>query len=153
MKRDSLQGLGNIIEKMIEHTALGKHLEHAAIWQRWPDIVGKELAPHCHPVTVADMRLSIEADSAVAMHSLTLQKWPIIKRANTLAKKELINDIYVALLQDGDEISLEKSSQRPGSTPRGVNLRHIKHARPDDGLTPPVRKPKAPNRPRRRGGA
>lgn len=153
MKRDSLQGLGNIIEKMIEHTALGKHLEHAIIWQRWEEIVGKELAPRCHPVTIAEMRLSIEADSAVAMHALTLQKWPIIKRANTIAQKELINDIYVALLPDGDEISLEKTAQRPGTTPRGVNLRHIKHARPDDGPPPPVRKPKATYRQRRRGGS
>lgn len=152
MKRESLEGIDQIIGKMIKATPLGKHLEHALIWEHWPRIVGEALAPHCHPVTVAEMRLCIEADSAVAMHKIALQKWPIVRRVNTMAQKELINDVYVALLGDGDEISLENSKERPGKTPRGVNLRHIKHARPDDGSAAAVRKPQARNRPRRRGG-
>ena len=150
-KRETLEGLDAIIGKMITHTKLGKHLEHALIWEHWAEIVGEKLAPHAHPVTVAEMRLCIEADSAVVMHQISLLKWPIVRRVNTLARKELINDVYVALLPDGDEVSLEKSKERPGKMPRGVNRRHIRHARPDDGSPAAVRKPQAGNRPRRRG--
>jgi len=153
LKRKSVDGVGEILEKMIAHTKLGQHLEHALIWENWAKIVGDRLLPHCHPVTVAEMRLCIEADSAVAMHEIALLKWPIVKRVNTLAQKELINDVFIALLPDGDEISLEKSRQQPGSKPRGVNLRHIKHARPDDGPPAPVRRVEKRDRPGRKRGS
>ena len=151
-KPQRLEGLDSILNKMIATTSLGRHLEHAVIWEHWREIVGDGLAPHCHPVTVAEMRLSIEADSAVAMHEIALRKWPIVKRVNTLAQKELINDVYVALLPDGDEISLENTREAPGKMPLGVNRRHLKHARPDDGPPAPIRRPETRNRPRRRRG-
>lgn len=152
-KPETLEGVGAILGQMITRTKLGKQLEYALIWEHWAEIMGPKLAPHAHPVTVAEMRLSIEADSAVVMHQISLQKWPIVKRVNMLARKELINDVYVALLPDGDAISLEQTKERPGQMPRGVNRRHIRHARPDDGPPAAVRKPQAGNRPRRRGGS
>jgi len=105
LKREGLEGIGDILGGMIRKTKLGKHLQHAQIWEEWARIVGPKLATRCRPKTVKKMRLDIEADTAVTMHEVSLKKWGIIKRVNTLARKELINDIYVTLLPDGDEVA------------------------------------------------
>lgn len=104
MPKDDLTGVGDIINQLKRTTTLGKSLEIARIWEDWEDLVGKQLAEHSRPQTVRDMQLRIEADSAVWMHKLSFQKWTIIKRVNRMARKELINDIFVTLVADGESV-------------------------------------------------
>lgn len=104
MPKNDLTGIGDILQKLKKTTKLGKSLEIAQIWDNWEELAGKELAMHGRPQTVRDMQLRIEADSAVWMHKFSYHKWTLIKRVNRMAKKELINDIFVTLVGDGESI-------------------------------------------------
>ena len=107
MKRKKLEGVGDILAQMKKKTDLGKHLEHAAIWEHWPDIVGEAVAKHARPRNIKDLQLRVEADSAVWMHKINYRKWQILKRINRLAGKELVSDIYIVLLGDGESMDGE----------------------------------------------
>ena len=107
MKRKKLEGVGDILAQMKKKTELGKHLEHAEIWEQWPDIVGEAVAKHARPKSIKDLQLRIEVDSAVWMHKINYRKWQILKRINKLARKELVSDIYIVLLGDGESMGEE----------------------------------------------
>lgn len=104
MKRNKLEGVGDILAKMKKTTDLGKHLEHAEIWEHWPEIAGEVTSQHTRPQGIKDLQLRIEADSAVWMHKLNYRKWQIIKKINRIAGKELVSDIYVVLVPDGEDM-------------------------------------------------
>lgn len=91
---------GDVLAKLVKTGPIAKSLEHAQVWEHWEEIVGKQMAPHCKPVWVRDMTLRIEADSAVHMNKLSYRQWDIIKRVNRIAKKELISDIYIVLMEE-----------------------------------------------------
>ena len=42
--------------------------------------------------------------SAVWMHKLNYRKWQIMKKINKIAGKELVADMYIVLLPDGEEM-------------------------------------------------
>ena len=104
MKKSSPTGIGEILDGMIAKTKLGKHLEHAEIWERWPDIVGPLLMAHGRPVSVKKGELRIEVDSAVWMNKYAYRKWTIIRRINRMARKELVHDLFFILVEDGAEL-------------------------------------------------
>jgi predicted nucleic acid-binding Zn ribbon protein len=106
-RRKKLEGVGDILAKMKQTTELGKHLEHAEIWEHWPEIVGETVAKHARPKSIKDLQLRIEADSAVWMHKINYRKWQILKKINRLARKELVSDIYIVLLDDGESMAEE----------------------------------------------
>lgn len=104
MKRSKPEGVGDILAKLKKSTELGKHLEHAEIWEHWPEIVGEVTAQHTRPQGIKDFQLRIEADSAVWMHKANYRKWQILKKINKIAGKELVSDMYIVLLADGEEM-------------------------------------------------
>ncbi len=103
-KRNTPEGVGDILSGLIKTTDLGKHLEHAEIWEHWPEIVGDVTAQHTRPQGIRDLQLRIEADSAVWMHKINYRKWQILKKINRLAGKELVSDIYIVLVPDGESM-------------------------------------------------
>ena len=103
-RRNKIEGVGDILAGLIKTTDLGKHLEHAEIWENWPEIVGEITAKHTRPQGIKEGQLRIEADSAVWMHKINYRKWQVLKKINRLAKKELVSDMYIVLLPDGEEM-------------------------------------------------
>jgi len=97
--------VGEILKDLARKSALGKHLEHAQIWEHWPEIAGQRLSGHGWPKTVRQGALHIEVDSVVWMHAYAYHKWDIIKRANRIAKQELVSDIFIELAPDEEPIS------------------------------------------------
>lgn len=106
-KRNKPEGVGDILSGLIKTTDLGKHLEHAEIWKHWPEIVGEITAQHARPKGIKELQLRIECDSAVWMHKINYRKWQIMKKINRLAGKELVSDIYIVLLGDGEMMGEE----------------------------------------------
>ncbi len=104
MKKSKPIAVGEILRKLKATTALGKHLEHAQIWEHWEEIAGKQLAQHTRPWAVRDGQLRIAAESSVWMNKIAYKKWTIIKRVNHIARKELVSDIFVVLLEDNETI-------------------------------------------------
>ncbi|MCL4691994.1 MAG: DUF721 domain-containing protein [Candidatus Hydrogenedentes bacterium] len=103
-KRDSEKqdptGVGEIIASLKKKSRLGKQLEQAQIWERWPELAGQYLCGHGHPQTVKDQTLYIEAYSPVWMNKFAYYKWDIIRRINQMAGQELVSDIFILLGDD-----------------------------------------------------
>jgi len=100
MRRQSPESVGKILDNLKRTTKLGKQLEQAQIWERWPEIAGERCCTHGQPQRIKDGTLHIAADSAVWMHRFAYIKWDIIKRVNRMAGQELISDIFLELASD-----------------------------------------------------
>jgi predicted nucleic acid-binding Zn ribbon protein len=107
LRKDKPTGINEILNTLKKTTALGKNLEQAEIWTHWTKLVGKELSEHGRPQSFKDKQLRIEVDSAVWMHRFTYKKWAIIKRINRMARKKLVDDIFLVLLGDGESLDEE----------------------------------------------
>jgi len=107
LKRNEPAGIGDILKKMVQTTSLGKELEKARIVESWADVAGPYLSQHGRPATIKDGTLTIDADSPVWMHKYSYRKWDIIRRANRLAGKELISDVFVRLAPDDNDRETE----------------------------------------------
>lgn len=108
MKRYDLTGVGDILRKLTKTTKLGETLKKAELWEHWTEVVGEETARHCRPRTVQEGQLRIEVESAVWMHRLAYRKWDIVKKVNRLAGKELVHDVFLVLIPDGEMIGEEE---------------------------------------------
>lgn len=100
MSENKPQGIGDIIEAMKTSGSLGKNLQEALIWERWPEIVGPKLMPYGQPIGVRDETLFIQVESAVWMHKFSYQKPQIIQQINTLVGHELVSEIFLTLDPD-----------------------------------------------------
>ena len=108
MKKNEPTGVGDILAKLKKSTKLGDQLEKARIWELWPELVGKLMAPHGKPRAIRDNTLIIEAESPVWMHKYAYKKWDILKKINLVARRELISDVFVVLEGDSVEENPEK---------------------------------------------
>ncbi len=104
MKKTRPEHIGDILAAMQKKSALGKHLEHAQIWEQWERLAGAHLAKHSRPHSVKDRQLRVLVESPVWMHKLSYLKWDLLRRINRMAGKELVSDIFMALASDEDAV-------------------------------------------------
>ena len=104
MRSNKPTAIGDILAVLKKESKLGKQLEQALIWERWPELAGPHLSAHGRPYTVKENKLVIQADSTVWMHKFAFRKWDIIKRINRMVGHELVSDIFVSLSPDDDPI-------------------------------------------------
>jgi len=102
MNENKPEGIGDIIEAMKTSGTLGKNLQEARIWERWPEIVGPKLMPYGQPLGVRDETLFIQVESAVWMHKFSYQKPQIIQQVNKLVGENLVTDIFLTLNSEED---------------------------------------------------
>ncbi len=92
--------LGDIIAQLRKTTDLGTQMDQAAIWEKWPEIVGDPLWFHGKPVKFRRKKLYIEVDSPPWMHNYAYVKPDILSRINGLAGYELVQDLHLSLQND-----------------------------------------------------
>lgn len=92
--------VGDIIETLKKTTSLGRNLEEAQIWERWPELAGPMLMARGRPVSVRDGVLTIEVENAVWMHKFSYYKWDLVQRINDLARHELVSEVFFVLAED-----------------------------------------------------
>ncbi|MCK5863285.1 MAG: DUF721 domain-containing protein [Candidatus Hydrogenedentes bacterium] len=105
MKKNKVEHISNILERMQKTTSLGKNLEQAKIWEHWEKLTGKHLGKHCRPHSIKDGKLRIIVESPVWMHKLSYLKWDLLLRINRMAGKELVSDAFFVLASDEDALS------------------------------------------------
>jgi len=103
LKKNKPTAISDILAQITQKGQLGKALEHAQIWDRWPELAGDRLAPHGHPVSIKNGRLTVAVQSPVWLHKFTFVKWRLIKKINRLLGQEVVSDIFVSLARDEDE--------------------------------------------------
>lgn len=99
-KKDGVEGIADILESLKGASALGRNLEEAKIWERWPDLAGMDFMPHGRPLGVRDGMLIIEVDSAVWMHKFAYIKRDLVRRINRMLGRDLVTEIHLTLTED-----------------------------------------------------
>ncbi|MDQ1257610.1 MAG: hypothetical protein QG656_2216 [Candidatus Hydrogenedentes bacterium] len=100
LRKSKPESIGEILAAVKGTTAVGKALDQAIIWERWPELAGPKLAAHGHPTGFRDKTLMVEVSGSVWMNRFAYQKWFIIGRINRLAEQELVSDIFIVLAED-----------------------------------------------------
>lgn len=95
--------LGQILEQMKRTSPLGKQLDQAIIWERWPEIAGAALYTHARPVCVKKTQLHVEVESSVWMNKLSFRREGMVRRINRLAGKRLVDEIFLLLLDENGQ--------------------------------------------------
>lgn len=67
----------------------------AAVFSRWPEIVGPDLAEHCRPVSVAGDALAIAADDAVWASELQWLEAKLLERLAAVAGTDRFRTVTV----------------------------------------------------------
>ena len=103
-KDDRPKTVGEILGHLKKTSPLGKQLDQAKIWQRWPELAGEPLWMHGRPLGFRENTLYVEADSAVWMHKFAYRKWDIIGRVNRMAGHELISELFIVLKDEDSDL-------------------------------------------------
>ncbi len=106
-EKNDPQNIAQILDALKATTQLGKHLDHAQIWERWDELAGPELAPRSHPMKVRKGILTVAIAGPVWMHKFSYDKAKILGRINRILTKEAIEDIYLTLPTAEDLIASE----------------------------------------------
>lgn len=72
----------------------------AAVFSRWPEIVGPDLAEHCRPVSVAGEALAIAADDAVWASELQWLEAKLLERLAAVTGTDRFRTVIVRV-RDG----------------------------------------------------
>ena len=96
------QNIAEILAALKATTSLGKHLDHAQIWEHWEAIVGPEFAPRSHPLKVRKRILTVAILNPVWMLKFSYDKREILSKINSLLTTEAIEDIYLTLPPNED---------------------------------------------------
>lgn len=103
--------IANILKTLVSETALGRNLDEAKIWERWPEIAGMEFVVHGRPRGIRDGKLVIEVDSAVWMHKFAYKKAALIRKINAEIGRKIVSEIYLALSEDLESINPQDGAQ------------------------------------------
>jgi predicted nucleic acid-binding Zn ribbon protein len=69
--------------------------EVGRVWQRWPEVVGPEVASHAEPTSLRDGVLRVRTDSPVWATEIGYLGPEIVHRVNGAAGRELVNEVRV----------------------------------------------------------
>ena len=72
----------------------------AAVFSRWPEIVGPDLAEHCRPVSVSGEALAIAADDAVWASELQWLEAKLVERLAAVTGTDRFRTVTVRV-RDG----------------------------------------------------
>jgi predicted nucleic acid-binding Zn ribbon protein len=108
MKENDPQNIAQILDALKATSQLGKHLDHAQIWEHWDELAGTELAPRSHPMKVRKGILTVAVAGPVWMHKFSYDKATILGKINRILTKEALEDIYLTLPTADDLIPPEE---------------------------------------------
>jgi predicted nucleic acid-binding Zn ribbon protein len=74
--------LGDAVEKLVTQSGWNAELAVHGVFARWDEIVGDEVASHCHPESFADGRLKVRADSTAWATELRMQAPTVLRLVN-----------------------------------------------------------------------
>ena len=106
------EAIGSILEMLRTTTDFGKQLDQAQIWERWPEVVGVELAEHSKPAGVRDSTLTVEVENAIWMHRLSYCKPDLLARINGLLAQEELSEIFLTLASDEADSDTENDREK-----------------------------------------
>lgn len=74
--------LGAAVERLVTDNGWSADVAVHAVFARWPDIVGQDVAAHCTPTSYSDGNLAIRTDSTAWATQLRLLAPHVVRRMN-----------------------------------------------------------------------
>ena len=87
--------LKDLLGSMAPRPGLGDPLSTGAVWERWGEIVGDEVARHAEPTSLRDGILRIRTESPVWATEIGYLGAEIKDRINTALGRELVTEVAV----------------------------------------------------------
>ena len=82
-----------ILDKVLKSPELKGKLDDAVLVQRWPEVVGEQVASKVKILDFKDGTLLLRADSSAWRSEVNFAKKAILERSNTLLGKPLAKEI------------------------------------------------------------
>lgn len=89
--------VGAVLESEIARRRWTRRLEGVAVIERWPEVVGEQLADRCEPVRLVGDVLVIRAESSVWATQITYLAGTIVGRVSDVLGPGLVSDVRVVV--------------------------------------------------------
>ena len=96
MARGRPRSLRSILTDVGESLGLEDPVERA-LYERWPEAVGEDLAALCGPEKLARGKLTVEVNDPVARYELIMRREAVRERLNAWLGKQHIREVTVRL--------------------------------------------------------
>ncbi len=93
MKKSNEILLKDAISAFLKDNNLESKLNETRIISAWEEVTGKQISRHTNQMYIKDRILFVKVDSAALREELTYQRSKLVKKLNTAAGIEVINDI------------------------------------------------------------
>ncbi|MFY9115014.1 MAG: DUF721 domain-containing protein [Dethiobacteria bacterium] len=103
-----MDNIGEIIKKILRKKGLWEAVRQHETLNRWPEIVGDQIAAKTRAVKIAKEVLWIKVSDSVWTHHLVMLKPKILKKINNMLGKKMVKDIYFFI----GELEEDKTASR-----------------------------------------
>jgi len=93
MKTRQPKPMNSVIADTVRHLGLGPKLKQYEMFERWPSIVGKQIAKTAQPVRIEKGKLFVKVTQSAWRNELIFLKREIIEKINKAMDQEIIKDI------------------------------------------------------------
>lgn len=76
------QAVGDELDRLVARHGWEPDLRVRGVFERWPELVGDDVAAHCRPESLADARLVVRTDSTAWATQLSLLAPTLVRRLN-----------------------------------------------------------------------
>ena len=87
--------LGDQMDRLLLDRGWNVDVAVGSVMGRWPEIVGRDVAEHCKPVTFSDGVLTVRADSTAWTTQMRLMSSSILGRLETEVGKDTVTELRV----------------------------------------------------------
>jgi predicted nucleic acid-binding Zn ribbon protein len=109
--------IGAVLDAVVEASGWEADVAVRSLFARWPELVGREIAEHCHPTGYAEAVLRVRADSTAWATQLRLLAPAIVRRLNEELGHGNVSALDIAG-PDGPSWSAGRRAVRGGRGPR-----------------------------------
>jgi predicted nucleic acid-binding Zn ribbon protein len=89
--------VGDVLDEVLRQRRWGERLRGVALMDHWDDVVGAELAQHCHPVRLAGGILTVAAATPTWATQLRYLSGRIRLQANRALGEPLVDEVVVVV--------------------------------------------------------
>ena len=93
MKHVQPKAIGSIIDSTISHLGIGRRLKDFEVMDRWPQIVGEQIAKVAVPQRLENGKLFVHVSQAPWRNELVFLKNALIQKINKDMEQEIVTDI------------------------------------------------------------
>ena len=93
MRRSQPKLIGGVIDSAIRELGIGKRLKDFELLEKWPQIVGEQIAKVTTPQRMENGKLFIHVSKSPWRNELVFLKRALIQKINMVMEQDIVKDI------------------------------------------------------------